>query len=180
MVLNFRWCQNCIHLVIDIPLAPSRDREDESTITNLTNKAYLESQNLLPHLEWLRSLKTLAIFRHDHRFVWSDDSHGTDENCWPGESLESYWVEFNSTDDSPEDRITSPIVKSLLLSYSNNAEMLHEHDRFRHLEHLGGVFFSDSFPFDDLPCLKYIQGRVTNIQVINRSNFTYSIQSFIY
>ena len=183
MVPNFRWCQNCIHLVIDIPLAPSRDREDESTITNLTNKAYLESQKLLPHLEWLRSLKTLAIFRHGHRFVWSDDSHGTDaikllinifliENCWPGESLERFWLEFNSVDWA-ENSITSPIVKSLLLSYPNNTELLKD-DRFRHLEHLGGVD-SDSFPFDGLPCLKYFQGRVSNIQVINRSSSTNSI-----
>ena len=159
--------------MIDIPLAPSRDREDESTITNLTNKAYLESQKLLPHLEWLRSLKTLAIFRHGDRLVWSEDGHGTVikflinifmiENCWPGESIERLWIEFNSIDWA-ENSITSPIVKSLLLSHPNNADLLH-HDRFRHLQHLGGV---DILPFAQLPCLKYIQGRVRDTQVLKR------------
>ena len=139
----------------------------------------LASQELLPHLEWLRSLKTLAIFRHGDRLVWSEDGHGTVikflinifmiENCWPGESIERLWIEFNSIDWA-ENSITSPIVKSLLLSYPNNMELLKE-DRFRHLEHLGGVDFT-LLGGVDLPCLKYIQGRVSNIQVMNRCNFT--------
>lgn len=176
----FRWCQNCIHLVIDIPFIPY-SYENDLTVMDRVNSA---SQNLLPDLEWLRSLKTLAIFRHDHRFVWSDNNHGTAikflintfliENYWPGESLERFWIEFNSTDNFSEDWISSPAVKSLLLSHPSNMEML-QHNRFHHLEHLSGVDFSDFFPFDGLPCLKYIQGRVSNIQVINRCSSANSI-----
>ncbi len=160
--------------MIDIPFVPSAYENYLTVITN-HDPAILESKKLLPHLKWFRSLKSVAIFRHDHRFVSIDDDYATakklltkifgKKNCSPGESLERFWMELSPTEELSERLMTfSSTVKSLLLSHPNNADMLH-HDRFRHLQHLGGV---DILPFAQLPCLKYIQGRVRDTQVLKR------------
>ena len=128
-------------------------------------------EKLLPHLSWMRSLKSLVILRPgvgDHpkddvllfilNWLFNDD-----QNHSPWNFLERFWIDGNPLQVLAGSVANGPFVKSSFCHASDwtNAIWLLHHGRFRHLEHLGGILTFQQF--DYLPDLKYARGIVRTI-----------------
>jgi len=128
-------------------------------------------EKLLPHLSWMRSLKSLVILRPgvgDHPkddvllflLNWLFDG---DQNHSPWSTLERLWIDGNPLQVLAGSVANGPFVKSSFCHASDwtTANWLLHHGRFRHLEHLGGNLTFQQF--DYLPDLKYARGIVRTI-----------------
>jgi len=139
------------------------------------------SREFLPHLNWMRLLKSLVILKpcDDHEegdicvvqlLEWLF-CKGEYENCLPV-LLERFWYEDHSRTSSrynpllTENDLTCPSVKSLVLNSAlparNDVSTLSQ-NQFHNLEHIGNTKFRR---FDHLPNLKYIRGRTFPINKV--------------
>jgi len=146
-------------------------------------------KEMRPDLQWMwSSLKSLVFIRRGHRSD-SYDCFVSHLFLWiltQGNSIEHFWVEdkdlvrllLEETFDG------HPCMKSVLLvepdfihgDLSEEEEELGPkihllHERFHHLERLGGAYFSR---FDHLPKLKYVQGHIHEGEV--KLLFTYLLE----
>ena len=153
-------------------------------------------EKLLPKLNWMRSLQSLVIHRPFRLNTYDSPNNVLHlimdwlfdkPSCSPWPTLEQLWI-YNYNSDSSNIRTHSveprkierlwvepyliedgPFVKSIIClgKYGTKSRWMLEHDRFYHLEHLGGI--ADFGRVDGFPDLKYAGGHVTNIEVL----FTY-------
>lgn len=137
--------------------------------------------DFFPYLGWMRSLESLVVlntlnlkragstFPKDWlvvenllRFLF-DDEDGSQSQM---NSLERFWTEENQNAMGLEEFLTmsGPPVQSLLvLDNWNDFEVERlDQERFRQIEHLGGIWFQR---LDYLPNLKYARGRLRDVEV---------------
>ncbi len=118
---------------------------------------------LLPHLGWMRQLKSLVILRSNSPPRCLQDQIMSNLLFWlleeqdePVHSLQRFWI--NDDDlltEYNEDLMTGPSVKSLTLNETEGLQFELLDERYRHLEHVAGLHFQG---FDHLPDLKYFRG----------------------
>jgi len=115
-------------------------------------------ENLLPHLGWMKNLKSLILPRNEEEhflyefLVWlieerKGSSNNALERLWYTDSYIKY--------DMPEMvELYGPNVKSLVLKEYDESELKEE--RYHQLEHVTGIIIQ---PFHHLPNLKYLSGQ---------------------
>lgn len=147
-------------------------------------------EDLLPHLDWTRSLKSLVILRsHYQRDDEFEDGNIVTcffnwlmmKNEWGFQppqneglfSLERLWVDDQQfiAFQMEERFLTAPAVKSVIV-LANHLHVL-DTDRYKLLEHLAVNHFSR---LEHLANLKYIRGNVVDYLVYTHSAFN----SFLY
>ena len=116
-------------------------------------------EELFPHLGWMTSLKSFAfIKRGSHRLP--HDVFVSELINWiftqeqTPDSLESLWIQEDSVSPVLSDgQLSSLSLKSLYLGDTLRLSLSHE--RYRNLQHLGGMGFSR---LANHPDLKYARG----------------------
>ncbi len=134
-----------------------------------------------PKLEWLKSLRSLVIIPQPQ----GDCNGSAPEGYSPGDpfvmafvdllfssqdllshSLERLWIpsEYSSSRVLTIDQLPAPVVKSLQLWEEDGVGTQLDHPKFKQVEHLGNIEFSDSF--DQMQKLEYIEGLCVDNEVI--------------
>lgn len=139
---------------------PKANNDEEST-----EEARAE---LLPHLGWMKTLKSLVILRGDSPSGYYQDDYFIHEFLfWLKEvkggsfiNLERFWIEEDDLIFQFEDGyMTGPLVKSFVLpqeAFSYGYPLVLDDARYQQLEHLSNIIFS---PLEQLSDLKYIRGK---------------------
>ncbi len=118
--------------------------------------------DLFPHLEWMKELISLVILRRGSSSC-PKDVFISKFLAWlmreqAPNKLEQVWIDEKSLkfEELGGNLVTGPSIQSFALSVMGAQRFNLHDDRFRHLEHLGGVLIRR---FDHLPGLKFIRGR---------------------
>ena len=130
---------------------------------------------------WLKSLRSLVIITE----MQGDRSGSVPVGYSPGDpfvkefinllfssqdllshSLERLWIpsEYSSSRVLTIDQLPAPLVKSLQLWEEDGVGTQLDHPKFKQVEHLGNIDFSDSF--DQMQKLEYIEGLCVDNEVI--------------
>ena len=132
-------------------------------------------------LGWLKSLRSLVIITE----VQGDRSGSVPVGYSPGDpfvkefinllfssqdllphSLERLWipVDYDSSRELRIEQLPAPLVTSLNLWEEDGVGTQLDHPKFKQVEHLGNIEFSDSF--DQMQKLEYIEGLCVDNEVI--------------
>lgn len=137
---------------------PQADDDEEKTEEARTE--------LLPHLGWMKTLKSLVILR-GNSFYYQEDFFIQEFLFWLKEvqggsliNLERFWIEeYYLIIQLEDDYMKGPLVKSFVLpeeAFWDGSPQVLDHERFKQLEHLANSIF---FPLEQLSNLKYIRGK---------------------
>ena len=149
-----------------------------------SNEALLEEMR--PHLEWMKSLKSLVIlfchsrlysrrvvdnFTRDFVLYWLPNRGSLLERLWVSPELGYHWMKMRYGQHGLISFMDSPVVKSAMMKNClfvgpSSLSLLND-ERFRFLEHLAHITFDYlNQGLDHLKELKYISGKSDHSKVL--------------
>jgi len=133
-------------------------------------------KEVFPHLEWMRSLQSLAIVKRCHDDFTYYDPLGEELISWLfcknkyenglslPTSLERIWLDAElSYPRISENDLPGSTIKSIILENLGPQKLKLDRERFRQMEHLNEIDFSEGH--SHLPHLKYVQGQTSSNKV---------------
>ncbi len=185
-----RWCRDCTDLLIKVTYTgkrcvPPRDFGAGPPTNKEIERTVSAREEFVPHLAWMKNLKSLVILRNDpgtfrlidyfiQEFLdWLEDYIQGDSS----NSLERLWItedellEANYYDDVYL-QLNGTSIKSCVWDKELFKQELYpaelNDERFQHLEHIADVYFNYN-PLEHLLNLKYARGDCgySNADVLN-------------
>ncbi len=180
--MYFSYCQNCVNLHLEVYYSDEyfrygpygKDDYDDEIVT-------IARSQYFPRLNWMASLEKLVIVKKGCGM----------STCYPDECVKElvHWI-FSMHDMDylgrvwiqesdvqhvvSEHQLVTSSVKSILLGGHLSFGLVH--DRFRHLEHIGGIGFSE---LAALPNLRYIRGYCVSSDVRRPTRFSYERKNLL-